>query len=552
MIAAFMNNATTQNINQKGRFTYLYLSILILLLCALALQQQLITEFHFTLIPAISNAQSIALFFAIASATALGVTVLILTSRLKTLEVARDRQSHAALHDALTGAANRRHFEIHLDKLLTDASPSHALLMIDLDRFKPINDLYGHAAGDALLKEITIGFKGLVQHNDLVARLGGDEFAILLANRSNTDIEKTALEVLQFVAGYRLNWENERLSVGTSIGLVNINLKGLTSKELLAASDEALYAAKEAGRGAIYCAERTTNPHQGTSFRRINKPASEPVSSARSHEPVDGRRQQLQGLVMANRAATEDADRRREHGARRRHEVKHWVRIETTTAGDAVSPGMSMRELISDATARADGGADFARWVMAMALDDASRLTPAALGRINFVLALPARALVTVPGLADELMRSNALSHQPIRHLTFILHDIASVYDSVILKNVCTRLSSSDIKLGFEIRADNLEVLAPLRHIAFDELHLGREVIKKLRPGCTDNGTLDALMAMVESTKTTLVAPHVDTHDEMKLLISQGIERFAGPVVGTPEPLRFILQRLSADQAQLH
>ncbi len=547
-----MNNSSAPTSERQGRYTYLYVFSLVLLLSVLALQPHMMSEFQLTLIPAVNNAQGIALFFAIISVAGMGAAVLVLTSRLRKLEVARDAQGHAALHDALTGAANRRHFEIFLDKLINDASPSHALLMIDLDRFKPINDLYGHAAGDALLKEITVGFKRLVQPADLVARLGGDEFAILLTNRSNASIEKSAIDVLQFVASYRLNWENERLSVGTSIGLVNINRKGLSTKDLLAASDEALYAAKEAGRGAIYCAERSNAENPTTTFRRINEPAAQTVSSARSHEPVDGRRQELQGLLMASQSSADNTDRRRVHGARRRHEVKHWVRIEPTTVGDAVSPGMSMRELLSDAASKGDGGADFARWVMAMALDSASRLTPAALGRINFVLPLPARALVTVPGLADELMRSNALAHLPIRHLTFILHGVTSVYDSTILKQVCQRLANSDIKLGFEIRADNIEVLAPLRHIAFNELHLGREVIKKLRPGSTDNATLDALLAVVERTETTLVAPNIDTPDEMKLLINKGIKRFAGPVVGTPEPLHNILQRLATEEAHLH
>jgi len=129
------------------------------------------------------------LTIAIISVAALGVTVTLLLAKNRDLIETSGAESHAALHDPLTGAANRRHFEQVLDDLVSEANPKHALLMLDLDRFKPVNDLYGHAAGDALLKEISAGLAKLVSPRDRVARLGGDEFAILL-NTTDDQLSK--------------------------------------------------------------------------------------------------------------------------------------------------------------------------------------------------------------------------------------------------------------------------------------------------------------------------------------------------------------------------
>lgn len=464
--------------------------------------------------------------------------------QLLEMEAARYVDNHAALHDALTNAANRRQFETRLSELLADNSPCHALLMIDLDRFKPINDLYGHAAGDALLCEITSGLKQLVRHTDLVARLGGDEFAILLPDASIDKAEQTALDVLRFVLKYRLTWHGERLSVGASIGLVSIDQPELTQSMLLAASDEALYAAKESGRGAIYAADLNTQGDQPITFRRVNSELNEAFPGKRSHEPEDGSKQEMSASLMTDLSSENTDDRRRPHGARRRHEVRHWVSIEPKSVGDGITPGMLMRELIGDATSKKDGGADFVRWVMAMALDAASRLTPAAIGHIHFVLPVPAKSFVVVPGLVDELLRSNALSLVPIRHITFILHGVHAVYDSPVLKEVHQRFKARDFQMGFEIRADNLEALAPFRHIPFDEVHLGRELIKKLRPGSSDNATLDALLAIMGSNGATLVASCVDSREEADLLISNGVQRFTGPVNGSARSLHGLLAQL--------
>ncbi|MBX2885350.1 MAG: GGDEF domain-containing protein [Granulosicoccus sp.] len=530
--------------NPGSRYTALYLATLLGILCLLALWPNLRTNQNVSWFGQLDNAQSVALFFAITTVALLAVIMLVLQSKLQALETARGIDNHAALHDELTGAANRRQFEIRLQELLLDQEPSHTLLMIDLDRFKPINDIYGHAAGDAVLKEITTGIKSLVQHKDLIARLGGDEFAMLLPDTSKASADKIALEIQHYINRFRLTWQDSPLSVGASMGLVNLDQPGLTPAALLAASDEALYAAKKAGRGAIFATDVGLNVEQPRQFRRVNKETSETKNSADSHIPVNGGTQQLQARLMVNATPATDNERRRKNGARRRYEKQHWISVEPSTIGDKNAPGMMMRELISDASAQDDGGADFARWVMGMAIDAATRSNQLVLGRTEFMLHLPARAFVVVPGLALELIRCNALSHLPMRHITVVLHEIDTVYDSPALKDTAQNFHAHEIRLGYEIRADDLDVLAPLRCIQFEEIYLGQEVVKKLRPESSNNPTLDALLAIAENSKVSLASTNVTTNEEANLLIQKGIKRISGSATNALLPLHEVLSNL--------
>jgi len=484
------------------------------------------------------------LIFAILAIAGLGVCVIYYMRHCRELETASGADNHAALHDPLTGAANRRQFEQHLDAICAEKTPTAVLMMLDLDRFKPVNDLYGHAAGDELLKQISAGLSRIVSNRGMVARLGGDEFAIILSGSSSTVGEKVALKALEFIKKFRLNWQGNRLSVGTSIGLVNIDRAGMTPTALLAVADEALYSAKEAGRGAVYSVLPGAGDSDPPKFKRIDAGTPPPSISARSHEPEDGRRQELYATVMACLPSDEIEEQENRTGSRRRHEIVHWINTEPRTVGDRMSPGMQARELFDDAAARSDGGADLARWVLVKAIDAASRLSQSEIGRIGFVLPVPARAVVTVPNLAEELMRINALAALPLRHITMLLYNVNAVYSSAEIEQFHQRLSLSEVGLGFEIRASTLDVLAPLRHVPYEELHLGRELSKNLRPGTSSYSAVEALLTVADQSGTTLVASGVNTAEEVRHLAVMGVNRFAGPVIAEPKPLHQVLAGL--------
>ncbi len=163
--------------------------------------------------------------------------------------------SHQASHDSLTGLLNRREFQRRLEFALSTAvsdETEHALLYLDLDKFKVVNDTCGHAAGDQLLIQLTQVMRERVRTGDTVARLGGDEFGILMLNCAQEKAHAIAEELREQVSSFRFTWENEVFQVGVSIGLVAITPENANRESSLSLADAACYAAKEGGRNRIY------------------------------------------------------------------------------------------------------------------------------------------------------------------------------------------------------------------------------------------------------------------------------------------------------------
>jgi diguanylate cyclase (GGDEF)-like protein/PAS domain S-box-containing protein len=170
--------------------------------------------------------------------------------------------SWQATHDALTGLGNRIEFETMLEQLLETAhnqGKQHALIYLDLDRFKIVNDTCGHVAGDELLRQLSLMLTARVREGDGLFRLGGDEFGILLAGCSMDRAVTIANEVRQIVEEFRFAWEGKTFSVGASLGLVPITVESRGRSQVLAAADAACYAAKERGRNRVQVYEPGDN-----------------------------------------------------------------------------------------------------------------------------------------------------------------------------------------------------------------------------------------------------------------------------------------------------
>lgn len=168
---------------------------------------------------------------------------------------ARERLEHAVRHDPLTGLLNRDGFAQAMQRVLADgADPrtgrrSAVLVMLDLDRFKPVNDSSGHAAGDAMLGLVADAILESVRSSDAAARIGGDEFALLLTHCDARQGLAVARKVAQAIAALRLDWDGRTLQVGASLGVAELD-PAMTADAWLAAADAACYEAKRRGGGA--------------------------------------------------------------------------------------------------------------------------------------------------------------------------------------------------------------------------------------------------------------------------------------------------------------
>lgn len=163
--------------------------------------------------------------------------------------------NYRATHDSLTGLFNRREFEHKLDYSLITTRQSHcehALLFIDLDQFKIINDTCGHAVGDKLLKSISHIMLSHLRNSDILGRLGGDEFGILLEKCSLEPALRIAENICKDIDSYRFTHHNQRFSVSASVGLLIFNEKWKSIEHLMQSADTACYTAKESGRNRVH------------------------------------------------------------------------------------------------------------------------------------------------------------------------------------------------------------------------------------------------------------------------------------------------------------
>ncbi|AET92207.1 diguanylate cyclase/phosphodiesterase with PAS/PAC sensor(s) [Burkholderia sp. YI23] len=168
--------------------------------------------------------------------------------------------SWQASHDGLTGLLNRTEFERRLSASLDamsgieSAQRPRMLMILDLDQFKVVNDTYGHAAGDTMLREVASLFKHCLREEDALARLGGDEFAALMSDCDERTAMKIAERLRQEVSAFQWSCETHTLSTSVSIGLVD--LRGLDMETAMRFGDIACYLAKERGRDRVHLAVR--------------------------------------------------------------------------------------------------------------------------------------------------------------------------------------------------------------------------------------------------------------------------------------------------------
>lgn len=190
------------------------------------------------------------------------------------LERARARLSVLATQDSLTGIHNRRYFfeiaerEWWRCKRYGDDA---ALLLVDADNFKAINDVYGHQCGDRLLVAIARAVRATLRQPDLMARFGGEELVILLPHTDPLGALDVAERIRERVAAGRLDWNGEKVGTTVSVGVASYGGDDRTLDSLVHDADLALYAAKKAGRNCVRAApikpRRSGEAHRATSPR---------------------------------------------------------------------------------------------------------------------------------------------------------------------------------------------------------------------------------------------------------------------------------------------
>ncbi|HEC12105.1 MAG TPA: EAL domain-containing protein [Acidiferrobacteraceae bacterium] len=173
----------------------------------------------------------------------------------KALFEEKERFSYHARHDPLTGLLNRREFESRTQRTINDADhygAHHAMLYMDLDQFKVVNDTCGHVAGDEMLKQISLLLSAKIRQGDTLARLGGDEFGLLLEYCPIEHAVHIADTIRSAIQDFRFSWQGNVFSIGVSTGVVAIDGDTASIKDVFSTADTACYMAKDKGRNRIH------------------------------------------------------------------------------------------------------------------------------------------------------------------------------------------------------------------------------------------------------------------------------------------------------------
>ena len=187
-----------------------------------------------------------------------------------------ERLVELAERDELTGLYNRRRFHEELERLLADAArrgTEVGLLSFDLDGFKPVNDSFGHQAGDEVLVGLAVAVGRIVRRNEMFFRVGGDEFALLVPASTASGLQELAHRLVEAVAALHFRFGGSTVGVTASVGIARFPDNAADAETLIAAADEALYLSKSEGRN------RAT-----VSARQRGESARMPVSSSDEHE----------------------------------------------------------------------------------------------------------------------------------------------------------------------------------------------------------------------------------------------------------------------------
>jgi diguanylate cyclase (GGDEF)-like protein/PAS domain S-box-containing protein len=183
--------------------------------------------------------------------------------------------NYQASHDPVTGLINRTEFENRLSHALDEVrrhpERTHALLYLDLDQFKVVNDTAGHVAGDHLLKQMSEVLLSRVRASDVLARIGGDEFALLLQDCPGRKALQVADDLREAVREHRFSWKDRSMSVSVSIGVVAVTVASPSAAELFSLADVACYAAKDEGRNRIHLCEDGDVPEKHKEMQWVSR-----------------------------------------------------------------------------------------------------------------------------------------------------------------------------------------------------------------------------------------------------------------------------------------
>jgi diguanylate cyclase (GGDEF)-like protein/PAS domain S-box-containing protein len=426
------------------------------------------------------------------------------------LKATQERIRHLAHHDTLTNLPNRFSLHEKLDQAIAFCKRNHmqlALMLIDLDRFKTINDTLGHQAGDALLVQVAQRLSASVRESDIVARLGGDEFVVALPGiGSPADAAHLADKITREIsAPYLINGQELRTS--PSIGICVYPGDGTEIGDLLKNADVAMYHAKAKGRGNF---QFFTEDMNIATTERMNIESDLRLAITRGefllhYQPQLDLRS---GTIVG---------------------VEALIRWQHPTRG-LVSPAdfIPIAEESGMITAIGD-------WVLAEACRQLKTWQTRGIAHIRMSINLSTGQFLdkTLPARIHELLASNGLSADRLDLEVTESMSMASPDESI---SVMKTLSRSGLTLSIDDFGTGYSSLAYLKLLPIHTLKIDRSFVKDIESDPNDADICDVTVLLAHKLGLEVVAEGVETEAQLKFLLSIGCEKIQGYLISKPLP----------------
>jgi len=434
------------------------------------------------------------------------------------------RMAFLASHDPLTGLLNRREFETRLNQVLESAQAGqreHALLYLDLDQFKIVNDTCGHIAGDELLKQLANHMQKEIRASDVLARLGGDEFGVVLEDCSVDKAKQIADLLRQSVKDFRFLWESRTFEIGVSIGLVPISRDSGGITEVLSAADSACYVAKDHGRNRIH----------------IYQPGDRAMAQRRGEmQWVHRLRQGLennsfdlycQAIVPLGEEASPSA---------RFYEILVRVQDEDLVLPAAFIPAAERYHLMPSID----------RWVIrtvfSMLEEHQARSGGAGEpGSARFAINLSGQSLGDEKFL-EFVMQQFAQHHISPASICFEITETAAIANLARARDFIARLKSMGCRFALDDFGSGLSSFGYLKSLSVDYLKIAGDFIEGMVEDPVDHAMVDAINQIGHVMGLTTIAESVENAPILNSIREMGVDYAQGLGIDTPKPLHQVLQ----------
>ncbi|MDH3748036.1 MAG: EAL domain-containing protein [Gammaproteobacteria bacterium] len=433
--------------------------------------------------------------------------------------------SYQASHDAITGLINRREFENRIiesfDVLKNDPERTHALLYLDLDQFKVVNDTFGHTAGDELLRQLSETVQAQIRSTDVFARLGGDEFGILLERCDEKQAMEVAEAIRDSIEGYRFEWQDSFTTIRASLGVVMITSEAEEVASLMSSADVACYSAKDMGRNQVHLYEDSDASQRHEEMKWVSR-----ITSAVEDERLELFFQPIIG-INDNR-----------HKARGHYELLLRMRDEN---GGLVSPDQFI-----PAAERYNLMSTLDRWVIHKALSELADRRSVGEARFTVAINLSGTSL-SEDRFLDFVIKELERQKLPNGAICFEITETAAISNLSRVVHFMQTLKKLGCKFSLDDFGSGLSSFTYLKNLPVDYLKIDGQFVSNVVDDSVDESMVKAISEVGQAMGIMTIAERVETKQVLDKLASLGVEFAQGYYIARPTSVEYFEPWATAD-----